>query len=186
MSSYAWFVILAIAFFNALPLIKNRNRTKERIRRAVFVLLVLLAIIIAVLFFGINVLVLIIIGVLVLVLFDKKTYTKKRLLIYGSTLLVIILVIGVLSSFLTRENPDYVLEHLQNNPETTSLYVAVLGEEIIGYQSEVVRPLASTVKIMVAIEYALQIKERQLEKDYMVPLDHFESVLFKRNRWRGA
>ena len=78
-----------------------------------------------------------------------------------------------------RENPDYVLEHLQNNPETTSLYVAVNGEEIIGYQSEVVRPLASTVKIIVAIEYALQINDRQLEKDQMVPLDHLDRYYLK-------
>ena len=79
-----------------------------------------------------------------LILFDKKTYTKKRLFIYVPIVLLIVLAIGVLSYFLSREDPDYVLAHLQANPETTSLYVAVNGEKIIGYQAEVVRPLAST------------------------------------------
>ena len=90
-----------------------------------------------------------------------------------------ILTIGVVSYFVSRENPDFVLKYLQDNPETTSLYVGANGEKQIDYQSEVVRPLASVVKILIAIEYAMQIDSGQLDKDTMVPLDNLKRFYFE-------
>jgi len=69
-----------------------------------------------------------------------------------------------------RDNPEYVLNHLKDNPQTTSLYVAENGVALTTYQSDVVRPLASTVKILIAAEYAMQIDAGNLNKDSSVPL----------------
>nr|WP_255551223.1 class A beta-lactamase-related serine hydrolase [Sporosarcina sp. E16_8] len=101
-----------------------------------------------------------------MIVFDKKTYTKKRLIIYGS----IILLIGIAGFAIFRDNPGYVLNHLKDNPQTTSLYLAENGVELITHQSDAIRPLASTVKILIAAEYAMQIDTGQLNKDSSVPL----------------
>ena len=70
-----------------------------------------------------------------------------------------------------RDNPDYVLNHLKENPQTTSFYLAENGVELVTYQSDVVRPLASTVKMLIAVEYAMQIDAGLLDKDSTVSLD---------------
>src|SRR5699024_9931193 len=131
------------------------------IREAVIMNAIVLAIIIAVLLFNVDYLLAFILGAVVYILLDKKTYTKKRLIIYGG----IIIVIGTAFFYIFRDNPDYVLHHLQDNPETTSLYVVKNGEEVIAYQSDIVRPLASTVKIIIALEYAMQVEAGELDKD---------------------
>ncbi|KOS64287.1 hypothetical protein AN161_02965 [Lysinibacillus sp. FJAT-14222] len=110
-----------------------------------------------------------------MIVFDKKTYTKKRIIIYGS----FILVVGIASYFFFRDNPDYVLNHLKDYPQTTSLYVAENGEELISYQSDIVRPLASTVKMLIAVEYAMQINAGIITKDSPVSLDVLKRYYIK-------
>src|SRR5690625_6502608 len=89
-----------------------------------------LGIIVALFVFGFSYVTSFPIGFLLLIVFDKKTYTKKGLLIYGS----IILVLGIASYAVFRDNPEYVLNHLKENPETTSFYLAENGEEMITYE----------------------------------------------------
>jgi len=158
--------MLGILILTLLPLVKKENRTKEEMRQALVTVLIVLGIIISVLVFGVNYLLALIVGFFVMIVFDKKTYTKKRLIIYGS----IILVIGIAGFAILRDNPEYVLNHLKDNPQTTSLYLAENGVALTRYQSDVVRPLASTVKILIAAEYAMQIDAGQLNKDSSVPL----------------
>jgi len=158
--------MIGIVILTLLPLAKKENRTKEEIRKALVMVVIVLGIIISVLVFGINYLLALIVGFFAMIVFDKKTYTKKRLIIYGS----IILLIGIAGFALLRDNPEYVLNHLKDNPQTTSLYVAENGVALTTYQSDVVRPLASTVKILIAAEYAMQIDAGKLNKDSSVPL----------------
>lgn len=166
MNTLAWIGMLGILILTLLPLVKKENRTKEEMRQALVTVLIVLGIIISVLVFGVNYLLALIVGFFVMIVFDKKTYTKKRLIIYGS----IILVIGIAGFAILRDNPEYVLNHLKDNPQTTSLYLAENGVALTRYQSDVVRPLASTVKILIAAEYAMQIDAGQLNKDSSVPL----------------
>lgn len=167
MNIYAWIGMLGIIFFTLLPLLKKENRSKEDSRKAIVMVTIVIGIIVAVLVFSVNYLLALIIGFIAMIVFDKKTYTKKRLMIYSST----ILVIGVVGYFIGRDNPDYVLKHLKDNPQTTSLYVAENDVQIVTYQSDVVRPLASTVKMLIAVEYATQINAGILTKDSSVSLD---------------
>ncbi|WP_438297382.1 serine hydrolase [Sporosarcina sp. FA15] len=166
MNIYAWFGLTAVVVLTLLPLLSKKSRTKMEIRKALLNVAVVFGIIIAVLVFNVNYLFALLVAFFIFILFDKKTYTKKRLIIYGS----IILVIGIAGFAILRDNPEYVLNHLKDNPQTTSLYLAENGVALITYQSDVVRPLASTVKILIAAEYAMQIDAGQLNKDSSVPL----------------
>jgi D-alanyl-D-alanine carboxypeptidase len=115
------------------------------------------------------------IGFILLFLLDKKTYTKKRLIIYGTSIFAIIAIFVIASSIFLKENPEYTLEHMMDNPENTSLYVSVNDEEMIAYQSNVPRPLASVVKIVIAVEYAYQIENGDIVKEDTIPLDHLDN-----------
>lgn len=175
MNIWAWIGLLGIIILTLIPLLNKEKRSKEDIRRAILNALIILGIIITVIIFNFNYLFAFLFGIVAMILFDKKTYTKKRLIIYGS----IILVIGIVGYSLFRDNPDYVLNHLKDHPETTSLYVAVNGEEFITFQSDVVRPLASTVKILIAVEYAMQVDEGILNKDSYVSLEDLNQYYYK-------
>lgn len=100
-------------------------------------------------------------------------------LIGALILLVIIVAAIILGKFIFRDNPDYLLDHLKKHPKTTSLYVAENGEEVITYQSDIVRPLASTVKILIAVEYAMQVDEGSLDPDTLLPLEDLNQYYYK-------
>jgi len=170
-----WIFILGILFLTPLTLLKKENRTKEEIRKAIVTVVIVLGIIIAVLMFNVNYLVALMVGFIAMIVLDKKTYTKKRLIIYGS----IVLVVVIAGNIVFKDNPDYVMNHLLENSQTSSLYVAENGVELIAYQSDIVRPLASTVKMLVAVEYAMQIEEGMLHKDSFVALDDLNRYYIK-------
>ena len=175
MNIYAWYGLTAVLVLTLLPLLSKKYRTKTEIRKALLNVAVVFAIIIAVLVFNVNYLFALLAAFFFFIVFDKKTYTKKRLIIYGS----IILIIGIAGFAIFRDNPEYVLNHLKDNPQTTSLYLAENGVELITYQSDVVRPLASTVKILIAAEYAMQIDAGQLNKDSSVSLADLKRYYLK-------
>ena len=175
MNIYAWIGLLGIIVFTLLPFLNKKHRSKEEIRKAFVTISIVLGMIIAVTLFNVNFLIAFLLGVIVMILCDKKTYTKKRLIIYG----VIVLILGVASYFIFRDNPDYVFKHLKTHPESSSLYVAKNDEKLITYQSDVVRPLASTVKILIAIEYAMQVDEGILNKDSYVSLDDLKAFYYQ-------
>lgn len=167
--------ICLFIFFSLLPFLNKKYRTKENIQKTILSITLFTLVIITALIFQIDILIAVIIFIVLYILLDKKTYTKKRLLIYGAVLLLIVVTVSILF----RDNPDYVLHHLQKNPETTSLYVKRNGEEIISYQADTVRPLASTMKIPIAVEYAMQVEEGLLDKEELVPLDELARFYFK-------
>lgn len=175
MNSYAWVGMLGIIIFTLLPLLSKKNRSHKEVKKAVVTVVIVLGIIIAVLIFNVSYLSAVLFGFLAMILFSPNTYTKKRLIIYGS----ILLVVGVAGYAIFRDNPDYVLNHLKENPQTSSLYVAENGLEFITYQSDVVRPLASTVKILIAVEYAMQIDANTLQKDSVVTLEELNRYYIK-------
>lgn len=76
-------------YIHPYTLISQKNRTKQNIREAMTTIIIVIGIIVAVMIFNINFLIAFIFGVIAMILFDKKTYTKKRLIIYGAIILVI-------------------------------------------------------------------------------------------------
>ncbi len=104
------------------------------------------------------------------VVLDKKTYTKKRMLIYGG-----IVAAGIaIFIFIFRSNPAYMTKHILKHPETTSAYVAIDGEPVITHEDETIRPLASVVKIVIALEYAYQVADGTIDEHTEVPMEELD------------
>ncbi|MGW8956279.1 serine hydrolase [Paenibacillus sp. NPDC055715] len=64
-----------------------------------------------------------------------------------------------------------VLNFLMENPNKASLYMIKNGMEKISYNSEVKMPLASTAKVIIAIEFARQVAAKILDEHELVPLE---------------
>ena len=175
MNIYAWIGLSGIIFFTLIPLLNKEQRTREEVQKAIVTIAIISGIIISVFVFNINFLTVLLFGFLVIILLDRKTYTKKRLTIYG----VITFIAGIAAYALLRDNPNYIIQHLNENPESSSLYLAENGDPVITYQSTFIRPLASTVKILIALEYAMQVEENKIQKDLTIPLDDLNRFYLK-------
>lgn len=132
MNVFAWIGMIGILVLIYLPFLKESQRTKTKFLKAAFTTLIVFGIIIAVTLFQVNYLLALLIGIIIFTLTDKKTYTKTRLIIYGS----IILIIGFAGYFFFSDDPDYVLNHLEENSSTSSLYAAKNGEELVTYETD--------------------------------------------------
>lgn len=64
-----------------------------------------------------------------------------------------------------------VLSFLKENPSKASLFMIKNGMEKISYNSEVKMPLASTAKVIIAIEFARQVAAKILDEQELVPLE---------------
>lgn len=64
----------------------------------------------------------------------------------------------------------HVLRFIERNPEKASLYIIENGVTVADLQSEVKRPLASTVKIIVLAEFADQVADKRIDLNEFVPL----------------
>ncbi|ADO57875.1 beta-lactamase [Paenibacillus jamilae] len=64
-----------------------------------------------------------------------------------------------------------VLSFLKENPSKASLYMIKNGMEKISYNSEVKMPLASTAKVIIAIEFARQVAAKLLDEHELVDLE---------------
>lgn len=172
MNIYAWIGIVIIGIATVLPLLKKENQSRWKIFQAVWTLFVLSLTVIAIIVFKINLFTAIIIATIAILLSERSIYTKKGLI----ALLFIALLLGGTSYYIFRDDLEYVESFLEKNPETTSLYVSKNGEDMIKYQVEQARPLASVVKIVIAVEYAHQVAEGKIneeEKISLLELDKF-------------
>ncbi|MBO0992868.1 serine hydrolase [Bacillus sp. SD088] len=171
MSLFQYLILLAIALIAILPLFKKEQRTPYMIFRAAATLLVVLVGIFLSLFFSDLGYLLFLAIVLIILLLEKWFYTTKL----GIALLIVLLAgIGVGGYYFFYSNPDIVAGYLEET-DTTSLYLAVDGEVLIDTAPSQERPLASTVKIMVAAAYAEQVAEGKLDPEMLVPLDKLDS-----------
>src|SRR5699024_10947347 len=93
-------------------------------------------------------------------------FRKKVLLI----LIIGCIIIVSIGYFTLRDSAYSVLNHLEINPDTSSLYIVEDGEVFVDYQSDEVRPLASIVKIVIAITYAEAVEDGIVDPEERVPL----------------
>ncbi|WP_246772724.1 serine hydrolase, partial [Paenibacillus polymyxa] len=75
-----------------------------------------------------------------------------------------------------------VLSFLKENPSKASLFMIKNGMEKISYNSEVKMPLASTAKVIIAIEFARQVAAKILDEQELVPLELLSNLLAKLRR----
>ncbi|WP_298467889.1 serine hydrolase [uncultured Psychrobacillus sp.] len=175
MSIYMWIGIGIYAFFTLLPLKDVKNIGKWEISSIIINMVVLLTVILAHLFFGFNIWIGILLLIILGIFLDKKTYTKKRLIIYASLFVVIGGVLyWLLNDILGSPESNTVLEHLIEYPDTSSLYFSKDGNVLVSYNVEENRPLASVVKIVVAMEYAFQVEEGKINPTTRIGLEDLD------------
>ncbi len=165
-----WIGLIGATVATFLPLVTKKKISKEDRIRVIRNALILAFVFIAILILQMNPLVVIFIAIVAAIVLDKKTYTIKRFMIYAGVATLIVLT----ATLLFRPNPSYVVSHIEKHPANTSLYVAIDGEPVITYEDDVVRPLASVVKIVVALEYAHQVTEGIIDEQTEVPLSDLD------------
>ncbi len=82
--------------------------------------------------------------------------------------------------FAQGESPDEILDILADRPGSFSLVVYSLDDPGSGiyHRANVMRPLATTVKVLVLTEYARRVASGALDPDEIVPLDSVEAYYF--------
>ena len=83
-------------------------------------------------------------------------------------LLLALLVLGIY--LYVKPSPDKIIDLMVNNKKSTALTLFVDDVKIIGHNEHTIIPLASTVKIIVAVEYAEQAVAGDLNPDQLIAL----------------
>lgn len=83
---------------------------------------------------------------------------------------ILLLVIGFLwlRKWIQKPDPEYVLNFIAKNPNRSSLTIVKNGKLHINYQGQQLRPLASTVKIILAIEFAQQAATKDIDPSELI------------------
>src|SRR5699024_4086239 len=126
---------VVILLFIGFPLRKEKNRTKRTIRRAIIQYMIVIVMLVAVIVFQLHMLYVGLIGILSLILAIDTAFRKKVLLI----LIIGCIIIVSIGYFTLRDSAYSVLNHLENNPDTSSLYIVEDGEVLVDYQADEVR-----------------------------------------------
>lgn len=97
---------------------------------------------------------------------------KTRRLLLIISIPVFLLIGGVIWAYFyfSKEDPDYLIHYIQKKPEQVAFFISYNGEEVVKRQPDLQMPLASTMKIIVAMEYAYQVAEGKIDPQEKVPL----------------
>jgi D-alanyl-D-alanine carboxypeptidase len=98
---------------------------------------------------------------------------KIAFIIVGVCFVIGIAVIVAGRYYLTKEDPEYLLKYLKNR-NNSSLTVSRNGQTLTAIRENEMFPLASTVKIIIAIEYAKQCDEGKLDPSKKVSLKELD------------
>lgn len=87
-----------------------------------------------------------------------------------ATLLFLILGITGFTFFNQKTESDFLIDFVKKNPEKASIRFVRNDSVLVDLRSDKKFPLASTVKIIIAIEYAQQVASGKIKPDEMIPL----------------
>lgn len=106
---------------------------------------------------------------------------KKLLLIIVGIVVLFVLIIGILAwsfkKYVNKEDPNYIVQFIKENigNENVSLSINFNGQEWVEVNENKKLPLASTVKIIVAIEYAQQAAEGKIDPAQEISLEELNT-----------
>lgn len=82
---------------------------------------------------------------------------------------------------MSKEDPDYVLKYIKEHKddETCSLFIKRNGEVLTSINANKKLPLASTAKIVIAVEFAKQVSEGKISRDEQISLQELEKYYVK-------
>src|SRR5688572_11864155 len=86
-------------------------------------------------------------------------------------IIVSAIVIILLALVYLKNDPHYITRFIKENPRRTSFYLTRNDQMIIAHDEDRLMPLASTVKIIIALEYANQVSKNIISKNELVDLN---------------
>ncbi|NTV45289.1 MAG: serine hydrolase [Chlorobiales bacterium] len=89
-------------------------------------------------------------------------------------LLIVLAVVGCSETPSDSNTSDGFISFMRANPEKSSVYAVQNGDLLSSYHASRKMPLASTVKIIVALEFARQASLGQIKPDSLVNLDSLD------------
>ncbi|MDQ0300642.1 D-alanyl-D-alanine carboxypeptidase [Salibacterium salarium] len=98
-------------------------------------------------------------------------------------LLLIPTIFGILAKIIKlmedKKNEQDVLKFIKNNPEKASIFAIYNDYPLLEYQADKKMPLASTLKIIIAIEFARQADIKAIDIKELVPLNELDKYFIK-------
>lgn len=98
---------------------------------------------------------------------------KKISIILGSFLVLIAVVFGT-AFIMIKPNKDRITDFIKENPERSAISLSYNKDEIVEHHADKKLPLASTLKIIIAIEYAYQSAEEKISPTTEVSTSELE------------
>jgi len=95
-----------------------------------------------------------------------------RKMFAGILIITLALVIGI--AWYLFPSANKVLAAIEKHPQSASFYLRLNDESAATLNPDVLTPLASTLKIIIAIEYAEQAAAGELDPDMLVPLSELD------------
>lgn len=99
---------------------------------------------------------------------------RKTIMIIGSILLIILIVFALTIKKIRNPNAEKVVEFIKNNPDKSAILLYKNDSLMVSLNPNKVMPLASTVKIIIAIEYAYQAAENKIDPDELIDLNEIQ------------
>jgi len=102
--------------------------------------------------------------------------------IVAGVIIVAVIAFFVITKYdLSKEDPNYVLKYIKEHKddETSSLFIKRNGEVLTSINANKKLPLASTAKIVIAVEFAKQVSEGKISRDEQISLHELEKYYVK-------
>jgi D-alanyl-D-alanine carboxypeptidase len=103
----------------------------------------------------------------------------KKILIVIGIIIGIIVLLGAIGIYYFKPNEKLVLDFIKDNPDKTAIRLVRNDSVIADRNNDKIMPLASTVKIILAVEYAIQSSKGDLNPDEEIPLEELELFYVK-------
>ena len=104
----------------------------------------------------------------------KYEFMSKAILIIGTALLGLAITIGIIGTRHFSPNKNYIVNFIKENPEKAAFTLIRNNTIIANKNAQRLQPLASTVKIIIAIEYAEQAANGTINPNQLIPLKDLE------------
>lgn len=98
---------------------------------------------------------------------------KKILIVFG-VIAAMILILGGIGVWYFLPDKNHIADFIVEHPDKSAIQLVRNDSVLIDFQSDKMMPLASTVKIIIAIEYAEQAAKGMIDADELIDLDDLE------------
>ncbi|MED2205316.1 serine hydrolase, partial [Bacillus thuringiensis] len=102
-------------------------------------------------------------------------------IVAGVIIVAVIVFFVIMKYYLSKKDSDYVLTYIKEHKddETCSLLIRKNGEVLTSINENKKLPLASTAKIVIAVEFAKQVSEGKISRDEQISLQELEKYYVK-------